>query len=691
MDHPSALPSKTVLGLMLLLAAMTLALFWPATGFDFVKLDDDQYICTNPHVTTGLSSTNIRWAFTTVYEDWWAPLLWISFMADTSLFGPGPFGYHLTNILLHAANTLILFWALFRMAGWRWLSFFAAALFALHPLRVESVAWITERKDVLSGFFFMLALVAHLRQAGHPSAARRITVAVTMLLGLMAKSLLVVLPFLLLILDFWPLGRIATGTSETLWQRWRPLVAEKLPLFLLSGLFGALTILTHQTVGDHAFNPAWENRLTLVAPAYWTYLGHILWPGHLSLLYPPDSPSIFWRLLASLGLLGFTGLCWRFRKTCPALWAGWLWYLAAFFPVIRGIRFDEQSAFPDRYTYLPAIGIGLMLCGGSECLAKRWKTGVVPLIALGLAALALCAWRTTLRLPDWRNSETMFNDLIAFAPEHPFANNSYGKVLLESGRIEESLPYFTRATELGDSVAPRNYADALIRLGRDAEAIAWLEHFLSSPALDHPDGHALLGLAYLNTDRADDAIPHLKKALAASISPLGLQIALVRAAYETGDAAGVQREIHRLQDLGYPGIRDFDGLIVHYALSSRSGGARPAWLFFRNNLRRQPDNIVLLNNAAWLLATIPDAPAPAEEGLRLARHAAELATVPHPGILDTLAAALAANGRFDEARLAAQQAIALARKAGDGALATQIEQRLAVYRQNLPWRERAGP
>ena len=203
---------------MALLAALTLALFWPAVGYDFIKLDDDLYICLNPHVLTGLSISNIRWAFTTVYQNWWLPLLWISYMADTRFFGSEPFGYHLTNILLHTANAALFFWILFRATGSRWRSFFAAAFFAIHPLRVESVAWISERKDVLSGLFFMLSVLAYVRHTERPSATRLGMVHLWMLLGLLSKSMLVILPPLLLLLDYWPLGRAGDPGRRETWS-----------------------------------------------------------------------------------------------------------------------------------------------------------------------------------------------------------------------------------------------------------------------------------------------------------------------------------------------------------------------------------------------------------------------------------------------------------------------------------------
>ena len=691
MDRAPASPWTTA-ALMVGLATLVLALFGPVIGYDFVKLDDAQYIADNPLIAAGLSADNIRWAFTTVYEDWWAPALWISFMADTSLFGPGPFGHHLVNLLLHATNALLLFWILRRVFRSPWPAFFAAALYAVHPLRVESVAWITERKDVLSGFFFLLAIETYFRHAERPSPLLFGGVHAWMLLGLLSKSSVVVLPFLLLLLDIWPLGRLPPPAAGFLVRCVRPLVAEKSVLFALAAIFMLMTVGTHKTVGELAIDPSWTNRLLLIAPAYLTHLARFFWPAHLSLIYPPDSPSMAIRLAAPLILLMFGTTAWRFRRVWPALGIGLLWYLLAFGPVIRGIRFDEQSATPDRYTYLPDMGLVLALGWGAAELIRRRPRTRLPLAVLGMAMIAAAAARTAARLPDWRNSDTMFTCLLADAPNHPFANNSYGKVLLESGRAADALPYFLRAAELGDSVAPRNYADALLRLGRDEEALTWLDKALHNSNLDHPDTLALMGIACLNANRAADAIPHLRQALAANPGGIGLRIALARAAFETGDEAEARREIAILRTLGCSNITDFTSLIAYYAVIGQDPAqTHHAWCFFKNNLFRHPDDIVLLNNAAWLLATLPAPPAPAAEALRLARHAANLAVAPHPGILDTLAAAQAANGDFATARETARQALDLARANGDKAMAEDIARRLEQYRQEHPWREGVQP
>ena len=675
--------------LALLLVALTLALFWPATRCGFINFDDDRYVADNPVVRQGLTLPGIRWALTTTYELWWLPLLWISYMADTSLFGTGPAGYHLTNVLLHAANALLLFWTLFRLTGSKGRSFFAAAFFAVHPLRIESVVWITERKDVLSGLFFFLCLLAHLRQVERPSFLRRWTLPALMLLGLMAKSTLVVLPFLLLLLDYWPLRRARDPWSAGAWPQWKPLLAEKGALFALAFLFVALTLHTHGTTSENAGDSSLWNRLTLIAPNYWSYLAQIFWPAPLSLIHPPDDPSGLVRILALLGLLALTALFGRFRKSQPAFLVGWLWFLGGLFPVIRGIRFDELSAFSDRYTYLPGIGIALMLCWGAGEWASRRKRLAIPLILLGLAALAACCRQSALRLPDWKDSPTMFGRLLQFAPADPHVNNGYGHELLLQGKAEEAMPYFLHAAAQRPktSTAVFDYANALIQLGRYEEVHDWLRAARDRGFPDVVEISALSGLAYLVANRAAEAIPFLRQTVRKQPDRPAWRVELIRALFEAGQPEAAQEEIRALQRLGIAHIQDFDGLIAHYAGSWQLGRASPSWVFFRNNLLRQPDNLVLLNNAAWLLATTEQPPAPPEEALRLARRSAALAPAPHPGILDTLAAAEAAVGNFEQARRTAQQAVDLARQGGAEELARKLEAHLAAYRDNRPWRE----
>ena len=297
---------RTELGLALVLFAVTLALFWPATKHGYVDFDDYAYVVENSMVADGLSGSGVRQAFSTVHEQWWLPLLWISYMADNEVFGPGPFGHHLANILLHAANAALLFWALFRLTGSRWRSFFVAALFAWHPTRVEAVAWIAARKDVLSGLFFMLALWAYARHAQRPSARKLALIFALMLAGLMSKAILVVLPPILLLLDIWPLRRVGKPWGAGAWRQWKPVLAEKAPLIALAALFMGVNLCTHTTARGGGTGVPLLSRLGEMAPNVVDYLRLCLFPIHLCGYYPENDVVSWPRSIAALLFLAAT-------------------------------------------------------------------------------------------------------------------------------------------------------------------------------------------------------------------------------------------------------------------------------------------------------------------------------------------------------------------------------------------------
>ena len=688
--HADARADRARWILAFVLGALTLALFWPATGYEFVKFDDAQYVCDNPHVRTGLSAANVRWAFATVHENWWLPALWISFMVDAELFGPGAFGFHFTNVFLHAVNVVLLFWVLSRCTGARWPSFFVAAFFAFHPLRVESVAWISERKDVLSGLFFFLAWLAYLRTVERPGAARFGAVFALMLLGLLSKAILIVLPFLFLLLDHWPLRRAGDPGDRAAWPAWRRLLAEKIPLFFLSAVFIAINLHTHvAATGARESVSPWL-RLGLIAPNYYAYLGKIFWPARLSIVYPPhDVVSAATALAAGVGLLAITFFCWRRRAAAPWNLVGWLWFLGVLFPTIRGVRMDTTAAYADRFTYLPSIGLALALVWSAAHLVARRPFLRIPAATVAALLLLACAARTARRLPDWRDSLTMFSDFAAFAPDSCLANRAHGFALLERGRQKESLSWFARAAQLDprDTKAPADYADALLRLGRNAEAIAWLRTALAERDPACPILNSLLAYAELDAGRADLALEPLRRAVAAQPANLGWRIELVRTLFENRQPDAAQAEIARLQADGFAGLRSFDDLIPHYANWWRGGEKTHAWHFFQSAISNQPGHVLLLNAAAWLLATDPAPPADPAVALRYAQQAVERAPARHPMLLDTLAAAQAANGQYAEALQTAQEAVALAGQQGDAQAAASLTSRLAAYRQNRPWRD----
>ena len=679
----------TTLLLAAILAAIALAVFWPATGYDFLNFDDDRYVLDNPHVNRGFTRDGVRWAFTAVYEDWWLPLLWLSYMADTEIWGTGAFGYHLTNVALHALNAALLFWALFRLTGSRWRSACAAALFALHPLRAESVAWIAERKDVLSGCFFLLGLLAYRRYAAAPARGRFWPVVLLMLLGLMSKGILIVFPFALLLLDAWPLRRAPVSADRAALRRWRPLLAEKIPLFLLTGAFVWVNLRTHSAASP-VFNPLpLADRLGLVFPNVWAYLRQVFWPVRLAILHP-EHDVVHWPAAAAalLGLAALTGLAWHQRGKRPYLLWGWLWFLLFLAPVLRGVRYSLAS-IADRFTYLPAIGLGVAVVWAAADLAPARRGRSFLLAALAAALLAACAARTWTALPLYRDSLAAFGNVLRHYPDHALVHNNYALALLDRGRAAEALPHFERAVANSRNLSSftSNLGVGLIALGRADEALARMEDALRRYDADREYLHYAAGLAWLEKNDPTQAISHLRLAVEAPAAKASWRIDLARAYLEAGQTAAFSNEMARAVAAGSPLPPTFNGLCLQYLALWHNGHGCRAWTFFRRRLAENPENVPMINNAAWFLAVRPPPGADPAESLRLAEQACALNGDAHAGVLDTLAAALAANGRFEEAAQTAERAQQVAREAGAAALAEQIGQRLETYRRGQPWRE----
>jgi len=512
--QPGFLRRHREVGLALALAALTAALFWPSAKFGYISLDDFKYAADNPMVLGGVTGTGVRQAFTTVREQWWLPLLWISYMGDIELFGEGPQGHHLVNVLLHAANAGLLFWVLFRMTGSRWRSFFVAALFAWHPTRLEAVAWIAARKDVLSGLFFMLALLAYVRHVEKPSAGRMALVSALMLAGLLAKAILIVLPPLLLLLDVWPLKRARWPWGRGAWKEWRPLIAEKRLPIVLAAVFMGINLFTHTTGRGEGLPVSMASRLGMIAPNYLAYLGKIAVPIRLSIFYPENdvvSWPFSWAALAVLAVVTWGILGQREKR--PYVAVGWLWFLIALFPVIRGIRMG-LAQYANRWTYLPLIGAGLALVwtAASWSEGNRRRRWILAGVCGG--ALALCLVRTHAQLPWWRNSLTVFSHSACVVPQSHFVQNSLGLALVDAGYVKEGVAHIQEAVRLKPEKAGyvANLGSALLKLGRAEEALAMQDEAIRLMG-DMADYHNNRGQALAALGRTADAQAAYEEAL----------------------------------------------------------------------------------------------------------------------------------------------------------------------------------
>ena len=483
----------------LLLALITFAAYWQVFGSQFVNYDDNLYVTENSQVLSGLNRHTVAYAFTTTHASNWHPLTWLSLLLDRSLFGPKPWGFHLTNLLLHIANTLLLFLLVSRMTGFVWRSAFVAALFAVHPLHVESVAWVAERKDVLSTLFWLLTIWAYVRYAGlgpeapggrssggresprHQSEPLRhqlpsyVLVLLFFVLGLMAKPMLVSLPVTLLLLDYWPLGRYGDRPLRDSRRAWK-LVREKIPLFALAAASGAITFLAQHKGGAMSSLETYPFglRAANAVVAYSRCIGKMLWPDNLSVFYPLPKDTIpAWQVAgAGLLLVCATLLVLRAGRRRPYLPVGWFWYVITLFPTIGIVQVGIQ-AMADRYTYVPLIGLFVIIAWGVPDLLPRKESARLLAVPAGLviAALALLTW---VQVGYWRNSVTLFRHALASTRNNLVALDNLGAAMMKQGKVRAAMRYYERALSIrpNNAEALTNLGAALSRLGKLDQAIA---------------------------------------------------------------------------------------------------------------------------------------------------------------------------------------------------------------------------
>ncbi len=452
MQEPNQINNKSKLFFYLLSLAIFLTLlFWNAKSFDFLNFDDNIYVTQNRHVTSGMSDENFKWAFTTHHGGHWHPLTWLSLQLDTELFGVNATSSHLINLLFHLCNTILLFFLLVKLFKNETLAWFCALLFAVHPLRLESVIWITERKDVLSLFFGLLTLLAYVE---YKIKGKRWYYGLTccfLLLGLLAKPSLVVIPFLLPLLDFW----LLKNTSE---NQNRTNLIEKIPFVLLCLLFSGIVYFTQKEVGGlKSFNHfTFAERIGSAFVNGWRYIGKTLWPSHLSIFYPFSHYSLLVMIAALIASVFVTVLFYKLRKKYPALFFGWSWFLISLLPVIGLVQIGGQS-IADRWTYLPHIGLAIALCGFLNSLVHESKIKIYFLCA---TLLCLMTYKSSLELPNWKNSETIFRHALESNPDNFLAHNNLGVALADRGDFQSATFHYEESVRQNPF-----YSEALNNLG----------------------------------------------------------------------------------------------------------------------------------------------------------------------------------------------------------------------------------
>jgi protein O-mannosyl-transferase len=560
--------TRLLVGVALLV--LTAAAFWQLQDNDFINFDDQQYLVENQALQDGVSYKGLVWAFTTTHNSNWHPLTWLSHLLDYQLYGLAPRGHHLTSLLFHLANVILLFLVLDRMTGALWPSAMVAALFALHPLHVESVAWASERKDVLSTFFWFLTLGAYVLYTERPGLGRYLLILLFFALGLMAKPMLVTLPFVLLLLDYWPLSRWPqtsnTAPSPRKGKKAAPatsrllpvsrLVLEKVPCFILSGLSCLITLQAQQEALGHT---PWGSRVANSLVAYGTYLVKTVWPSQLTVFYPYPTAGLPWWQVggAALVLLSVSLLAFREARRRPYLLVGWFWFLGTLLPVIGLVQVGKQ-ALADRYTYVPLIGLFIMGVWGTLDLTAGWRRGQVFRGLTAAIVISLAGFLTWQQVGLWRNSITLFQQAVKVTTDNYLAYYNLGVAYNEKGWGDEAIAMYKKAIECDPYYDKEFYGKAYYNLGivyngqgRVDEAIAMYEKAIETyPSFDKP--YYNLGRAYEHEGLLDEAAQVFQKAIELNPSYKKAYNELAAVYQKQGDAdkfiALLQQAIERIPD-----------------------------------------------------------------------------------------------------------------------------------------------
>jgi Tfp pilus assembly protein PilF len=502
-------------GVCLSLTALTWVVFGQTLWHDFINYDDPRYVYENTSITSGISIGGVAWAFTHIHSMNWHPLTTISHMLDCQLYGLKAGAHHFTNVLLHSIAAILLFLTLQYMTGAFWRSAFVAAVFAIHPLRVESVAWIAERKDVLSGVCFMVTLLAYAHYVRAPSIGRYLTVAFVFALGLMSKPMLVTLPFVLLLLDYWPLRRIRNKGSKVGRQVLRLLV-EKIPLIALSAVSSLVTFLAQRGA------LGWTEQLPILARisnallSYVVYLRQMFWPANLAVFYlhPENRVASSEIILAATVLIGITITAIILQKNAPYLITGWLWYLGMLVPVIGLVQVGWQG-HADRYTYLPQIGLYIAATWAVADLTTLWRHQRTILGTTAILTIGVLGWGAWVQTSYWRDSETLFRHALAVTANNDVAENNLGIVFLRQGKVDEAISLLQAAVDLrpDNSPAHENLAKALLQKGQVTDALVHYRKLLELQP-DNIEVHNIVGTVLVQQGRVREGVEEWQKVLA---------------------------------------------------------------------------------------------------------------------------------------------------------------------------------
>lgn len=639
----------------LFLVSATLFIYLQIINYDFVYFDDELYVIDNPNVKAGLTRESIIWAFSADYAGNWHPLTWLSHMLDIELYGLNPMGHHLTNLQIHLVNTVLLFILLNWMTKAVWPSSFVAALFALHPLHVESVAWVAERKDVLCAFFWILSMLAYVRYTINQSKMNYLLIVVLFAFGLMSKPMIVTLPFTLLLLDFWPLSRFepkAYKTQTSASQIAIALIREKIPLFALSAISSIITFSIQQHGGAVVSLESipLTMRISNTLVSYVSYIIKMFWPIKLAFFYPYHERPVEQALISGFLLLCISALIILASRRLPYFVTGWLWYLGTLVPVIGLIQTGSQS-MADRYTYIPLIGLFIIVAWGMQDIAAKWQSQriLLPIFSgIVLIFFMICTW---FQAGHWQNGVTIFKHTLNVTKNNCVANCELGHALMKNGKLNEAVVQFYRALKINPNYEEThaNLGCTLARQGNIRDAIYhYNKALLINP--NNAKAHNNLGVLLSDKGKINDAIDHYQEALRINSKYAG-------ASYNLGKIAANQGKI--------------EDAIFHY----------------KKTLQVSPNMAEALYNLSWIYST-NEKFRNGKEAVKLAEKLCRLQNYSQSLSLDALAAAYAETGKFDRAVQIAQQGLSMALMHGPEELASGLTKRLQLYQAGIPYRQK---
>ena len=652
----------------LFLVLITLVAYWQLPRHDFVRFDDNGFITKNIHVHKGITWESIAWAFSISDYDYWHPLTWLSHIMAFHFFGLKASMHLLTNLFLHIGNILLLFLVLKRMTGSLWKSAFVAALFALHPLNVETVAWASECKNVLSTFFWMLTLLTYARYAERPGVYRYLMTFLVFALGLMAKPMLVTLPFVLLLLDYWPLcrfkrfqsGDLGYGIRQSIPSgfRWPPvlrLILEKVPFLFLSAVCIHLSSLSVQRLGIVISTASVPMKLRIynALVSYVSYIKKMVWPHNLAVYYPYPESLPFWEVAgAAVFLVCVSVLVFRKHRSKPYLAVGWLWYMGTLVPAIGLIQAGLWPALADRFVYVPLIGLFIGIAWGVPDLVGRWRYKKIMLATTAAGLLLAFTATTWFQNKYWQNSVTLFTHTVTVTQNNSMAHNILGNALQKQGKLDKAISHYTAALKIDSDFAEahNNLGYTLTRQKHYNVAIYHYNEALRiNPA--YTNAHNNLGTALLHQGNEKEAVYHYYESLKSNPKHAG-------AYYNLGK------------------------------LFLNRGKTEEAINLFRKALKFEPEMTPALYNLSWILAGCEDEKyRNGEEALKLAEKLCNITQYNQPLALDALASAYAEKGKFKEAVLTAKNALKLALLCGPKELVLGLQKRLKLYQTKRPYRQ----